>query len=122
MKPHYLFILNMPEDSLEYLSEIEREILRSSVPIRLSETDEISVFGECGIWANKLEVLNWKSDLPIDSYQINEDKNPEIIIKKLKDSIEYIHEIAIRYLKPPSPPSAGEIIINQEVFISLFLL
>lgn len=104
----------MPEPS-DYLSEIEKEILRSTVPIKLSEEDEITVFGERGLWANKLEVLNWKSDLPIEKYQLNEDKNPEIIVKKLKDSIEYIHEIAIRYLKPPSPPSAGEIIISQEV-------
>ena len=89
----------MPEDSLDYLSEIEKEILRSTVPIKLSETDEISVLGEHGIWANKLEVLNWKGEIPIEKYKINQDQNPEIIIKKLKDSIEYIHEIAIRYLK-----------------------
>ena len=112
----------MPEtNSIEYLSEIEKEILRSSQPIRLTEEDEISVFGERGLWANKLEVLNWKSDLPIDKYQLNEDHNPEIVVKKLKDSIEYIHEIAIRYLKPPSPPSAGEIIITQEVRYFYFL-
>lgn len=105
----------MPQAACEYLSEIEKEILRSTAPILLNYTDEITVFGQRGLWANKLEVLNWKSEISLDKYQLNEDQNPEIIVKKLKDSIEYIHEIAIRYLKPPSPPGAGEIIISQEV-------
>ena len=106
--------------SSSYLSEIEKEILRSSAPIKLTEQDEISVFGETGLWANKLEVLNWKSDLPIESYKLNEDHNPEIITKHLKESIENIHEIAVRYLKPPSPLYSDEIIINQEVSSKLF--
>ena len=97
----------MPQAACEYLSEIEKEILRSTAPILLNETDEITVFGQRGLWANKLEVLNWKSEISLDKYQLN--------VKKLKDSIEYIHEIAIRYLKPPSPPGAGEIIISHEV-------
>jgi hypothetical protein len=54
-----------------YLSEIEAAILRSSVPINVNETDEITVFGQRGIWTNKSEVQNWKGDLPISQYQIN---------------------------------------------------
>lgn len=39
-----------------YLSDVESAILRSSVPINLSETEEITVNGQRGIWANRSEV------------------------------------------------------------------
>ena len=43
---------------VNYLSEIETAILRSSVPINLNETEEITVNGQRGIWANRSEVTN----------------------------------------------------------------
>lgn len=43
---------------INYLSEIETAILRSSVPINLNETEEITVNGQRGIWANRSEVTN----------------------------------------------------------------
>lgn len=97
----------------QYLSEIEEAILRSSEPILLGEAEEISVNGQRGIWANKSEVVNWRGDLPIDQYAINEDTNPEIVNKKTRQTLEYVQELAIRYLRPPTPPAPGEIIINQ---------
>lgn len=39
-----------------YLSEVEAAILRSTVPINLNETEEITVNGQRGIWANRSEV------------------------------------------------------------------
>lgn len=55
---------------VNYLSEIETAILRSSVPINLNETEEITVNGQRGIWANRSEVtkliiLLFKSTLSI---------------------------------------------------------
>jgi len=98
-----------------YLSEIETAILRSNeTPIELDEIDELTVLGQRGIWANKSEVLNWKGQLPIESYLINEDSEPEIITKRVKRHLEYVQELAIRYLKPPTPPAPGEIVIKQE--------
>ncbi|RMZ99412.1 hypothetical protein BpHYR1_046756, partial [Brachionus plicatilis] len=38
-----------------YLSEIEQAILRSSDPISVNESEEITVNGQRGIWANKAE-------------------------------------------------------------------
>lgn len=100
----------------EYLSQIENDILRSTVPIELdnSATDEITVNGQRGIWANKSEVLNWRGTMPIEQYLINQDQHPEIIIKSSRLNIEYIQELAIRYLRPPTPPRPGDIIISQE--------
>lgn len=97
------------------MSEIEAAILRSTNPITLNETEEITAAGQRGIWANKQEVVNWKGVIPITEYIINEDSNPEIITKKVSQSLEYIQELAIRYLRPPTPPAPGEIVITQEV-------
>jgi hypothetical protein len=97
------------------LSQVEAAILRSTVPIDINETEEITIQGQRGIWANKQEVVNWKGVIPISEYIINEDSNPEIITKKTQQNIEYIQELAIRYLRPPTPPAPGEIIITQEI-------
>ena len=96
------------------LSEIEASILFSSNPIESNEIEEIVVHGERGIWINKNEVVNWKGTLPISQYEINMDQNPQVITKQTAQQIEYIQELAIRYLRPPSPPNPGEIVITQE--------
>jgi hypothetical protein len=102
------FILKMSDkNSTQFVSQLEIEILRSETPIEITETEEITVLGHQGIWLNKSEQVNWKGSLPINDYIINEDKNPEIIIKNSKKQLEYIQELAIRYLKPPTPPAPG---------------
>jgi hypothetical protein len=97
-----------------YLSDVEVAILRSAVPIQLNETEEITVLGQRGLWANRDEVVNWRGPLPINEYTINEDANPEVITKRTQQRLEYIQELAIRYLRPPTPPVPGEIVITQE--------
>lgn len=99
------------------LSEVEAAILRSTVPIDVIETEEITVNGEKGIWANKSEITNWRGVLPLSQYAINDDPNPEIVRKRSDQKILYQQEVAIRYLKPPTPPPPGEILIQQEVNI-----
>ena len=109
-------VLSRPATAVQanYSSNIENSILRSSEPVQLHETDEIEVLGQRGIWANKQEVQNWQGVVPITEYLINEDANPEVITKRSQEKIEYIQELAIRYLKPPTPPPPGEILIRQE--------
>ena len=96
------------------MSKIEASILRSSEPIPICETQEITAAGNRGIFANRCEVCTWKGDLPINEYPINEDACPNVINKRLKQKLEYVQEMAVRYLKPPTPPAPGEIIIKQE--------
>ena len=100
--------------SSAFLSEIEQAILRSSDPITINESEEITVNGQRGIWANRAEVVNWRGAIPITQYAINEDSNPELITKRTVQQLEYIQELAIRYLRPPTPPAPGEIIIQQQ--------
>ena len=97
------------------LSAVEAAILRSSVPIDIGETEEITVNGQRGIWANKQESINWRGLVPLSQYAINEDSNPEIITKRSQQQLVYQQEVAIRYLRPPTPPAPGEIIIQQEI-------
>lgn len=52
--------------------------------------------------------------MPIHEYPINEDPNPDLLCKRTNQEIEYVQEFAIRYLRPPTPPAPGDIIINQE--------
>ncbi len=61
-----------------YLSDIEAAILRSTVPILINETEEITALGETGIWANRSETINWKGDNSICEYPLNEDNDPEV--------------------------------------------
>jgi hypothetical protein len=97
-----------------YFSQIEEAILKSTHPIKLNHTDEVSALGNHGIWANKDEVVNWKGDIPICEYSLNEDTRPRIITKRALKNLEYIQELAIRYLRPPTPPTPGDIVITQE--------
>lgn len=95
-------------------NKIENAILRSNVPINITETEEISVLGHRGVWANKNEVINWRGPIPISQYKINEDPNPEIIHKTSAQPVEYTQDIQVRYLRPPTPPVPGELVIRQE--------
>jgi hypothetical protein len=99
-----------PASKAEYFSETEASILRSKEPITIDSNEEITALGQRGIWANKKEVTSWKGDVPITEYFLNEDSNPEIIFKKANNKLEYVQELAIRYLRPPTPPAAGEIV------------
>jgi hypothetical protein len=75
------------------LSEIEAAILRSTVPISVNETEEITVLGQRGVWANRQEISNWRGVIPITQYVINEDNNPEIITKRTQEQLTYIQGI-----------------------------
>ena len=103
--------------SAQLLTQIEAAILRSGEPIASNEQDEIEVLGQRGLWLNKQEILNWRGVIPITEYLINEDANPEVITKRSQEKLEYIQELAIRYLRPPTPPAPGEIVIKQEANI-----
>lgn len=103
------------ENSSVYISPIEEAILRSNnFPVIINETEQVSALGERGIYANKCEAKNWKGEIPLSDYTLNEDDNPQVITKKVAHQLEYIQELAVRYLRPPTPPAPGEIIIKQE--------
>jgi hypothetical protein len=103
----------MRYDSMKTLNEIEAAILRSKEPLEIDESVQVTVNGHSGILVNKCELDNWNGPLPLNKYPINQDDQPEVITKRSSQQIEYIKELAIRYLKPPTPVQPGEIIIKQ---------
>jgi hypothetical protein len=87
------------------------------VPLELKNDDEVETIlfnNQTGIWLNKEECDAWKGRMPLREYKLNEDPNPIIIRKKLLQPIEYNQNVQIRYLKPPTPPPHGDLIIKQE--------
>jgi len=44
---------------------------------------------------------------------INHDPNPEIIFRHNPEKLIYTQNVAIRYLKPPTPPPPGPIVIRE---------
>lgn len=52
-------------NSNDFLSQVELAILRSTNPIEVTETDEITVLGNRGIWTNKNEVMGWTGNFEL---------------------------------------------------------
>jgi hypothetical protein len=89
-------------------------VLKSSRPLELGETELVTVHGEKGLLVNKSDIATWRGELPLSEYKLNEDPNPEVIRKQSDQTIVFTKEVAIRYLRPPTPPPPGEIFIKQE--------
>lgn len=93
---------------------IERDLIKSLEPLRINEEEETTVQNQRGIWANRDEVRNWRGPIPISDYTFNEDSTPDLITKTIHQPVEYTQDIAVKYLKPPTPPPHGDLIIRQE--------
>ena len=68
--------------------------------------------GQTGVWLNENEALSFAGNLA--QYVFVEDSNPQVVTKKVQQQLEYVQELAIRYLRPPTPPAPGEIVIQLE--------
>ena len=108
------------ENSIAF-DEIKRSKSREFEKEFDEEREElISFFGQTGIWLSKSLEENWSLQHPtlnLKDYTLNEDPNPEVIIKKRPSnhkSIEYTQDFVLRVLKPVTPPPPGDIIIKQE--------
>lgn len=62
---------------------------------------------------NNCQPYDLAPPLPLNQYRLNEDHNPEIIRKKPIERVHYQQNVAVRYLRPPAPAPAGDIIIQQ---------
>lgn len=57
---------------------------------------------------------NTGHQLPLDQYKINYDPNPIIIRKQMPMEMpQYKQQVIVRYLRPPTPPSPGPLIIKE---------
>ena len=117
------------EQQQEYVSEVERSLLGSSNPIAISAAggdgdglaggdEEVTVNGESGIWLNKAEVDSWSpGSVPLSAYEFHQDADPLVITKRPEQKLEHTQVFSIIYLRPPTPPVPGEIVINEEASV-----
>jgi hypothetical protein len=52
--------------------------------------------GERGKIVNRSEVSKWTGPQPIDSYLLNDDPDPEVIVKKSNQVVNYVQDFTIR--------------------------
>lgn len=93
-------------------SQVEQAIIDSNEPIPVYETEEVSVLGHRGIWVNKREVEKWNGP-SLSEYRYNDEK-PVTILKPNNTSIEYTQNVMVKYLRPPTPPPPGDLVIRNE--------
>ncbi len=93
---------------------IESVLRAANVPIASNEIEEANAIGYRGVLLNRSEILSWNGPIPISQYKFNNDSNPEVIIKESSQPIEYNQDIQVKYLRPPTPPPAGDIIIREQ--------
>ena len=111
------FLRSSTFNHTEQLSKVEEQLLKSLEPIEFSienSNEEIEVLGQKGIWLNKDESLDWHGKIPLCNYEINKDERPHVVYKKPSCELNYVQELAVRYLRPPTPPIPGDIVIIQE--------
>lgn len=94
-------------------SQIENAIIQSENPIEINDAEEIEALNLRGTWINKEENLNWNGPIPLEKYELHQDPNPELLIKKPTDILKYKQEVKIKYLHPPAVEKPGDIIIKQ---------
>lgn len=73
----------------------------------------------------EVQALTAQATPDVKNYPINIDSNPEIIVRPNTERLTYTQDIALRYLKPSTPPPPG--VINQKIdsslkYISFFFL
>ena len=51
--------------------------------------------------------------LPLNKYKLNVDQTPHVVRRKPQEKVHYFQKVAVRYLKPPPPPKAGDVVIRQ---------
>jgi hypothetical protein len=98
----------------KFLSPTEKKILRSEFPVDVSDESPqfITVNGQTGQWLNRKETTQWKGDLPLKEYTINQCSDPIVVHKKCKETVKYTQQLAVRYLKPSTPEPPGDIVIT----------
>ena len=99
-------------DFFAFKSQVEASILAAANPLEFNATKQMTAAGQTGLWLNESEVLAFNGNLA--EYAFVEDANPQVVTKKVQQQLEYVQELAIRYLRPPTPPAPGEIVIQLE--------
>ena len=117
---HDVELSKMFNNADELSSRLAASIINSLDPVELTEQEELDIFGQRGVWLNKRDAVKAAaSDYDSEKENLNIDPNPTIIRKKPSKKLEYIQSLYIKYLRPPTPPANGDVVIVQESDILL---
>ncbi|CAF1295087.1 unnamed protein product [Didymodactylos carnosus] len=112
------FILNGQNGYDEY--DVERSFydIESSpgTPIRYFDNnsiEQILEMNEGGRTLSSSRSLQSLVSPDMRYYPINVDPNPELIVRSNGQRVKYRQDVSIRYLRPPTPPPPGPIIIRE---------
>lgn len=94
--------------------DLSNRIITSTAPLDLNVTTPISIQQHTGIHLNRQEDQTWRGTVKLAEYPINVDNSPEVVHKKLNETVNYVQPITIKYLRPPVQATTGEIEIRQE--------
>ncbi|CAF1252000.1 unnamed protein product [Rotaria sp. Silwood1] len=61
----------------------------------------------------EVQALTAKATPDVKNYPINVDSNPELIVRPNTQRLTYKQDIAVRYLRPNTPPPPGPIVIRE---------
>ena len=107
-------------DSREYYYGNSRDNMSSSNLTRYM--DEASVeqllqsdtrYSTTAIEDQEVQALTNQSRIDVKNYPINVDANPEMVVRPNTQRVTYTQDIAVRYLKPSTPPPPGVRIDSQ---------
>ena len=93
--------------------ELSNRIITSISPLDLTATSQISIQRNTGLHLNEQEDQQWHGTVELSEYPMNVDPTPEVVHKKLDQTVNYVQPITIKYLKPP-PTSVAGIEIRKE--------
>lgn len=86
----------------------------TSTTTEMMTGETVTVCGESGVLVNRSEIKSFTGPVPLTEYPVNQDTSPEVVRKPADPPVvDYVQEVSFRYLRPPTPPPLGDIIIRQ---------
>lgn len=73
----------------------------------------VSFAGNPALEDQEVRAITARATPDVKDYPINIDENPELIVRPNTQRLTYKQDIAVRYLKPATPPPPGPIIIRE---------
>lgn len=98
-------------DSRDYYRDSGNYVEDSSIK-RLMES--ASTYTSSAVEDQEVQALTARATPDIKNYPINVDANPELIVRPNTQRLTYTQDIAVRYLKPGTPPPPGVIQFSSE--------
>ncbi len=97
----------------QLLNNVETLLRNAQTPVQFPNARRQVQAGQYnGVQLNDEEEQQFQGPLSLSQYQINQDPNPEVLRKRL-GPVKYQQEVAVRHLRPPTPPAPGRLIIKE---------